>query len=62
MDAGSSEVEGSDPLLRQPAVAFLLRALRLPEDDFPFAGVTATLRHTFFRPDWPETDGAPDIA
>ena len=56
------EVEGSDPLMRQPAVAFLLRALRLPEDDFPFAGVTATLRHTFFRPAWTETERAPDIA
>jgi ATP-dependent helicase/DNAse subunit B len=50
------DLEGGDPLIRQPAVTLLLRALRLPEDDFPFAGVTAVLRHTFFRPEWPEME------
>jgi ATP-dependent helicase/nuclease subunit B len=48
------EVEGTDPLTRSPAVALLLRAARLPEDGWPFAPVTALLRHTYFRPDWPE--------
>ena len=35
--------------------------MRLPEDGFPFAGVTALLRHTFFRPRWPELDGCPEM-
>jgi ATP-dependent helicase/DNAse subunit B len=48
------DVEGAEPLLRNPAVATLLRALRLPDDDWPFAGVTALLRSGYFRPDWPE--------
>jgi ATP-dependent helicase/DNAse subunit B len=55
------DLEGNDPLVRQPAVAFLLRAVRLPEDDFPFAGVTAVLRHTFFQPDWPEREGVSEM-
>jgi ATP-dependent helicase/nuclease subunit B len=54
------EIEGTDPLVRLPGVAILLRAVRLADDDFPFAGVTALLRHTFFRPDWPEV-GSPDL-
>jgi ATP-dependent helicase/DNAse subunit B len=54
------DLEGHDPLLRNPAVALLLRALRLPEDDWPFASVTALLRHTYFRPTWPEHD-SPDL-
>jgi ATP-dependent helicase/DNAse subunit B len=49
------DVEGAEPLLRNPAVATLLRALRLPDDDWPFAGVTALLRSGYFCPDWPET-------
>lgn len=55
------EVEGGDPLDRQPAVAVLLRALHLPLDDFPFAGVTALLRHGSFRPRWPEVEHSPDL-
>jgi RecB family exonuclease len=55
-----ADVEGADPLLRNPAVAVLLRALRLPEDDWPFAGVTALLRNNYFRPLWPETAGCPE--
>jgi ATP-dependent helicase/DNAse subunit B len=55
------ELEGSDSLLGQPAVALLLRALRLPEEDFPFASVTALLRSTLFRPDWPEAAGSADV-
>ncbi len=50
------DLEGADPLVRSPAVALLLRALRLPEDDWPFSGVTALLRHTYFQPTWPEMD------
>ncbi len=48
------DIEGTDPLLHHPLVASLLRAVRLPEEDFPFAGVTALLRSTLFRPAWPE--------
>ena len=55
------EVEGVDPLTRHPAVAVLLRALRLPDEDWPFAGVTALLRNTYFRPRWPEATQQPDI-
>jgi ATP-dependent helicase/nuclease subunit B len=44
------EVEGEDTLTRAPAVALLLKAAGLPEEGWPFAGVTALLRHTYFRP------------
>ncbi len=54
------EVEGVEPLTRNPAAAVLLRAVRLPDDDWPFAGVTALLRNTYFRPLWPEAD-QPDV-
>ncbi len=54
------EVEGVEPLTRNPAAAALLRAVRLPDDDWPFAGVTALLRNTYFRPLWPEAD-RPDV-
>jgi ATP-dependent helicase/DNAse subunit B len=57
-----TDVEGTEPLLRSPAVATLLRALRLPDEDWPFAGVTAILRSTYFRPDWPETQADPEVA
>jgi ATP-dependent helicase/nuclease subunit B len=56
-----AEVEGTEPLTRNPATAVLLRAMRLPDDDWPFAGVTALLRNTEFRPLWPETTERPDI-
>jgi ATP-dependent helicase/DNAse subunit B len=55
------EVEGIEPLTRSPAVVVLLRALRLPDEDWPFAGVTALLRNTFFRPRWPEVEQQPDV-
>jgi ATP-dependent helicase/DNAse subunit B len=55
------DVEGSEPLLRSAAVAVLLRALRLPEDDWPFAGVTALMRNTYFRPLWAERNGCPQM-
>ena len=55
------EVEGVEPLTRNPAAALLLRAVRLPDDDWPFAGVTALLRNTYFRPLWPETADQPDM-
>ena len=45
-----------------PAVATLLRALRLPDEDWPFAAVTALLRSGYFRPDWPEAHDNPDVA
>ncbi len=53
------EMEGTDPLTRNPAAALLLRAVRLQDDDWPFAGVTALLRNTYFRPPWPEA--TPDM-
>ena len=56
------DVEGTEPLTRRPAVAVLLRALRLPDEDWPFAAVTALLRSTYFRPDWPETRADPEVA
>jgi ATP-dependent helicase/nuclease subunit B len=55
------DVEGAEPLARNPAVAALLRALRVPEDGWPFAAVTALLRSGYFRPDWPEAREAPDM-
>jgi ATP-dependent helicase/DNAse subunit B len=55
------DVEGTEPLTRNPAVALLLRAARLPDEDWPFAGVTALLRHTYFRPNWEENATAPDL-
>jgi ATP-dependent helicase/DNAse subunit B len=56
------DIEGAEPILRNPAVATLLRALRLPEGEWPFGPVTALLRSTYFRPNWPEGGGEPDIA
>ena len=38
------DAEGADTLGRAPAVAFLLRAWRLPDDDWEFASVAAILR------------------
>jgi ATP-dependent helicase/DNAse subunit B len=52
------DLEGDEPLARNPAVAVALRALYLPEDDWPFAGVTALLRNTYFRPQWSEAVSA----
>jgi ATP-dependent helicase/nuclease subunit B len=56
------DVEGVESLQRNPAVATLLRALRLPDEDWPFALVTALLRSGYFRPAWPETRDDPEIA
>ncbi|HEY1381341.1 MAG TPA: PD-(D/E)XK nuclease family protein [Gemmataceae bacterium] len=50
------DVEGNDPLIRSPAIAVLLRAARLADDDFPFAATTALLRSTYLRPGWPEVE------
>jgi ATP-dependent helicase/DNAse subunit B len=55
------DLDYAAPLTRNPAVAVLLRALRLPEDDWPFAAVTALLRNTYFRPSWPEAAERPDL-
>jgi ATP-dependent helicase/DNAse subunit B len=54
------DIEGTEPLGRNAAVAMLLRAARLPEEDWPFAGVTALLRSGYFRPNWSELDGQAD--
>ena len=48
------ELHGERAIQRNPAVGTLLRALRLPDDGWPFAAVTALLRSTYFRPAWPE--------
>ena len=45
-----TELSGEEPILRNPAIGTLLRATRLPDDDWAFAGVTALLRSTYFRP------------
>src|SRR5439155_21621220 len=55
------EAEGADQLARVPAVAFLLRAWRLADADWPFAGVAAVLRSTYFRPTWPEVQADPEV-
>jgi ATP-dependent helicase/DNAse subunit B len=56
------DVEGAEPLHRNPAVATLLRTVRLPDEGWAFAPVTALLRSGYFRPDWPEVRDCPDIA
>jgi ATP-dependent helicase/DNAse subunit B len=56
------DIEGIEPLLRNPAVVALLGTLRLPEEDWPFGPVTAVLRSGYFAPDWPETGADPDVA
>ncbi len=56
------DVEGAEPLARQPIAAVLLRALRIPDDRWPFAAVTALLRSGHFRPEWPEVQQTPDVA
>ncbi len=55
------ELEGVEPLTHNPTVAVLLRAVRLPDDDWPFAGVTALLRNGYFRPSWPELLGCAEM-
>jgi ATP-dependent helicase/DNAse subunit B len=55
------EIEGTDPLVRNPAIGVLLRALRLPEEDWPFGGLTALLRSTYLRPTWPEMANDPEM-
>jgi ATP-dependent helicase/DNAse subunit B len=50
-------VERESSLIRNPAVASLLRAARIADAGFPFADVTALLRSTYFRPAWPEAAG-----
>jgi ATP-dependent helicase/nuclease subunit B len=57
-----TDIEGAEPLLRNPAVSTLLRAVRLPDEDWPFAAVTALLRSGYFRADWPETRDDPEVA
>ncbi len=56
-----AEIEGAEPLTRNPAAAVLLRAMRLPDDDWPFAGVTGLLRNPYCRPLWPEATERPDL-
>jgi ATP-dependent helicase/nuclease subunit B len=50
------DLDGDDSLITNPAVATLLRAVRLADDGWPFARVTAFLRSTYFRPSWLERD------
>jgi ATP-dependent helicase/DNAse subunit B len=51
--------DAETPVGRNPAVATLVRAVRLADEGFPFGGVTALLRSTYFRPAWP--DANPEI-
>lgn len=53
-------IEGQRPLLRQPVAATLLKAARLPLDDWPFAETAALLRSNFVQPNWPELAGDPE--
>ena len=55
------EAEGSESLDRAAAVAFLLRAWRVPQEGWEFSQVASILRSTFFRPDWPEVKDDPEI-
>lgn len=52
------DVEGIDPLTRDPTVAVLLRAVRLPDDGWPFGPVAALLRSGWFRPNWSVSEAA----
>lgn len=56
------DVEGTEPLPRVGVIATLLRALRLPLEDWPFAGTTAILRSIYLRPRAPEVIADPDVA
>lgn len=56
------DVEGVDALHHHAPVRVLLRALRLPDEDWPFAGVTALLRSGYFSPTWPEAAAADTAA
>jgi ATP-dependent helicase/nuclease subunit B len=56
------DVEGAEAIGRNPAIAVLLRTLRLADDDWPFAAVTAVLRSNYFRPSWPEVVAEPEVA
>src|SRR5207244_4163974 len=55
------DIEGAEPLTRNPVVATVLRALRLPEEGWPFAGVTALLRNTYLDPLWREMEVEKDL-
>jgi ATP-dependent helicase/nuclease subunit B len=56
------DIEATRPLLANPAVRTLLRAVRLPDEGWPFAGVTALLRSNYFDPEWAECLQDPDVA
>lgn len=45
-----------------PPIAFLLRALQIPDEDYPFATLTAILRHGYFKPPWPEASPVEETA
>jgi ATP-dependent helicase/nuclease subunit B len=55
------DLEGDESLARSPIVMTLLRAVRLPEDGWPFGGVTALLRNTEFQPQWAECRDDPEM-
>ena len=56
------DAEGTNTLGRAPAVAFLLRAWRLPAEGWDFAQVVSVLRSSYFRPNWPEVRQDPAVA
>ncbi|HEX4588580.1 MAG TPA: hypothetical protein VH120_01545, partial [Gemmataceae bacterium] len=56
-----TDLDASERLIRNPAVALLLRAVGLKDDGFPFAATTALLRNSYFRPTWPESSAAADM-
>lgn len=55
------DAEGTNTLGHAPAVAFLLRAWRLPAEDWDFALVASVLRSAYFRPNWPEVRDDPEV-
>jgi ATP-dependent helicase/nuclease subunit B len=56
------DMEEARPLLANSAVKTLLRAVRLPDEGWPFAGVTTLLRSNYLDPEWPECLQEPDVA
>lgn len=55
------DIEGVKPLSSEPSLAMLVKAVRLADEDWPFADLSALLRSTWFRPLWPETRSNPAL-
>jgi ATP-dependent helicase/nuclease subunit B len=53
----SIDMEGGSSSAPNPQAKAFIRAARLADVDWPFAGTTALLRNGLFFPAWPECDG-----